>query len=118
MREGNRRLTVRLSCGFQSPRFTPRKLIAYVFTKQVTARAAVSARAAPQRAKTILIGAEDKIALRNSACSVSHSLTKPLNGGTAEIARHPTSTIADKPGTRRDRPPSRSISRVPATAST
>jgi len=67
----------------------PRKLMAYTFTKQVTASAAVSAREAPQRAKIILIEVDDKTALRNKACNVIHSLTKPVErrrGGNRQAA--------------------------------
>ena len=92
--------------------------MAYVFTKQVTASAAVSARAAPQRAKTILIDVDDKTALRNSACKVIHSLTKPLNGGTGGNREASNEEDDREPGNRRERPPSWSISRVPVSAST
>ena len=64
--------------------------MAKALTKQVTARPAVNARAAPHSAKPILIALEDRTAERRIDCKVSHSLTKPLNGGRAAIESAPT----------------------------
>jgi hypothetical protein len=91
--------------------------MAKAFTKQVTASPAVSARAAPQSAKTILTALEDKAAERRIDCSVSHSLTKPLNGGRAAIESAPTRQKAPVQGILRRSPPRRSRSRVPVAAS-
>src|SRR5207249_2921351 len=71
-------------------RAIPRKPMAKALTKQVTASAAVSANATPHKANAILTGVEVSSALRNSACRVSHSLTKPLNGGSAEMESAPS----------------------------
>ena len=64
--------------------------MANTLAKQVTARPAVRARSAPEIANTTLIGVDDRTAERRIVCSVSHSLTKPLSGGSAEIDRTPT----------------------------
>ena len=66
--------------------------IANAFTKQVTADAAVRERGriAPQSAKTIFTPVEASPALCSIVCSVSHSLTNPLNGGSAAIDSAPT----------------------------
>src|SRR6266511_353003 len=96
----------------------PRKPIANTFAKHVTASPAVNANKAPEIAKTILIGVEDSTAERSIVCSVSHSLTNPLSGGSAEIDNTPTRKKALVHGIRRTMPPRRSRSRVPAPAST
>ena len=69
-------------------------------------------------ANMILIAVEDKSAERSIVCKVSHSLTKPLSGGKAEIDNTPTRKRPLVHGIRRAMPPSRSRSRVPAPAST
>src|ERR1700719_5042746 len=66
-----------------SKRRIPKKLMANNFTKQVTASAAVRASPAPHRAKTIFANVEESSAERSIVCKVSHSLTKPLKGGSA-----------------------------------
>jgi hypothetical protein len=48
-----------------------------------------------------------------SAWKVSHSLTKPLSGGSAAMAAEPTKKAAAVHGIRLTRPPSASRSRVP-----
>src|ERR1700722_3006414 len=92
--------------------------MANIFTKQVTARAAVNARPAPHNANTILTPTDESSALRRNVWSVSHSLTKPLNGGNAAIESAPARKAAPVQGIRRIRPPSRSRFRVPAHRST
>ena len=67
----------------------PRKLIAKTLAKQVTARPAVSASTAPDKANTILTAVDDSSAARSIVCSVSHSETKPFKGGSAAIASTP-----------------------------
>ena len=101
-----------------SSRRIPRKLIANTFTKQVTASAAVSASPAPHRANTIFAPIEDSSAERSIICSVSHSLTKPLNGGSAAIESVPTRKASAVSGIHLIRPPSWSMSRVPVCVST
>ena len=71
----------------------PRNPIANALTKHVTASAAVSARPAPHKANTIFTSVEGNSADRSIVCNVSHSLTKPLNGGIAEIASAPTKKV-------------------------
>ena len=71
-----------------SDRGMPRKPIAKTLAKQVTASPAVNASRAPEIANIILIGVEDRTADRRIVCNVSHSLTKPLSGGNAEIDKH------------------------------
>ena len=63
--------------------------MAKTFTKHVTASAAVSASPAPQSAKIIFAPGEDNSAERNMVCKVSHSLTNPLNGGSAAMENVP-----------------------------
>ena len=98
---------------FSSSRRIPRKLIANTFTKHVTASAAVSASPAPHSAKTIFAPVEDSSAERSIVCSVSHSLTKPLNGGSAAMDSVPTRKPSAVSGIHLIKPPSRSMSRVP-----
>ena len=66
----------------------------------------------------ILMTVDDRTAERSIVWSVSHSLTKPLNGGSAAIDRTPTRKKALVHGIPRMIPPSRSRSRVPVPAST
>src|ERR1700728_974425 len=77
------------ACVACSDRGIPRKAIANALTKQVTANAAVKARATPHRANRSLIPVDESSALRSSACSVSHSLAKPLKGYIAAIDKEP-----------------------------
>ena len=92
--------------------------MAKTLAKQVTARPAVRAKSAPEIANTTLIGVDESTAERRIVCSVSHSLTKPLKGGSADIDRTPTRKKALVHGMHRTMPPRRSRSRVPAPAST
>src|SRR5579871_3936205 len=73
-----------------SDRGIPRNPMAKTLAKQVTARPAVSARRAPQTANVIFTAVEENAADRRIVCNVSHSLTKPFSGGSAEIASTPT----------------------------
>ena len=59
------------------------------FTKHAAARAPVSARAAPPNGEIIFDITDGDLKPRRSAWYVSHSLTKPLNGGRAHIETEP-----------------------------
>ena len=59
-------------------------------TKQAAASAAESASIAPTAGTSIFNPQDGNCGLSKIAWKVSHSETKPLNGGSAEIATQPT----------------------------
>ena len=95
----------------------PSRAVAVTIAKQVTARPAVSASAAPATANTMRVGIDATSTTRSSDCSNSHSLTNPFSGGSAAIATAPTMNKAPSTGKRRSSPPMRSRSWVPVAAS-
>src|ERR1043166_1168417 len=90
------------SCAFAaaSVRGRPRKLTPNILTKQAAARAAPSASNAPTAGTRNLSGHCGSCGLIRIAWNVSHSDTKPLSGGSAEMATQPISTAADVFGVR------------------
>ena len=82
-------------------------------TKQAAASAAPSAKVAPTAGTRNLSGHCGSCGLIRIAWKVSHSETKPLSGGSAEMATQPMSTAAEVCGMRWIRPPSFSMSRSP-----
>jgi len=66
-----------------------RKPIPKVFKKQNAASAPVRASAAAPTGSTILISVTVELNLKSRDCRSSHSLTKPLNGGSAEMDSKP-----------------------------
>jgi hypothetical protein len=82
------------SCAFAaaSLRGRPRKLTPYILTKQAAASAAPSASVAPTAGTKNFSGHCGSCGLIRIAWNVSHSETKPLSGGSAEMATQPMST--------------------------
>jgi len=72
-----------------SERGRPRKVTPKALTKQAAARAAESASSPPTAGTSILRPHCGKSGLCRIAWNVSHSETKPLSGGSAEIATQP-----------------------------
>src|SRR5262249_51735385 len=68
----------------------PRKVTPKAFTKQAAARAADRASNAPTAGTKNFRPQDGNCGLSRTAWKVSHSDTKPLSGGSAEIATHPT----------------------------
>src|SRR5690348_8184083 len=68
----------------------PRKLMPKALTKQAAASAAESASSAPTAGTSNFSPQDGNCGLNNMAWKVSHSETKPLSGGNAEIAAQPT----------------------------
>ena len=87
-------------------------------TKQAAASAAASASKAPTAGTRNFNPHDGSCGLSRIAWKVSHSETKPLNGGSAEIATAPTRNAKAVAGMRWMRPPSRSMSRSPVLVST
>src|SRR5215471_8214929 len=71
-------------------RARPRKLTPKALTKQAAASAAESASNAPTAGTRNLRPQDGSCGLNRIAWKVSHSETKPLSGGNAEIAAQPT----------------------------
>jgi hypothetical protein len=87
-------------------------------TKQAPASAAASASNAPTPGTRNLSSHCGSAGLSRIAWKVSHSETKPLKGGSAEIAAQPTRNANAVFGIRWIRPPRRSMSRAPVAVST
>ena len=88
------------------------------FTKQPAASAADSASIAPTAGTRNFSSHCGSLGLTRIAWNVSHSETKPLNGGSAEIATEPARKAMAVSGIRWIRPPRRSMSRWPVAVST
>src|SRR5580765_4416842 len=73
-------------------RARPRKLTPNALTKQAAASAADKARSAPTAGAVSFNPHCGSCGLRRIAWKVIHSETKPLNGGSAEMAAQPTRT--------------------------
>ncbi len=87
-------------------------------TKHAAASAATSAMIAPTAGVSSFSVHCGNCGLSRMACSISHSETKPLSGGSAEIAAQPTSMKKPVAGMRLSRPPSRPMRRSPVAVST
>ena len=87
-------------------------------TKQAAASAADSASSAPTAGTMIFRPHCGRSGLCKTAWKVSHSETKPLKGGSAEIATQPTRKAKLVTGMRWMRPPSFSMSRSPVAVRT
>ncbi len=96
-----------------SLRGSARKVMPNAFTKAATARPAARARPAMARAKARFIEGCGSRMFCSSAWKVSHSLTKPLSGGSPALATAPARKQAAVHGWRLISPPSASMSRVP-----
>src|SRR5262249_53232876 len=99
-------------------RARPRNVTPNALTKQAAASAADSARSAPTAGTRNLRPQEGSCGLSRMAWKVSHSETKPLRGGSAEIAAQPTRNTKAVCGMRWMRPPRCSMSRSPVAVST
>ncbi len=97
------------ACSACSLRGSAKNPIPNAFRKQKAASAPVSASAAAPTGRTILVNVSFKPKPRSSDCRVSHSLTKPLNGGRAEIASTPIRKRMAVVGIFLMRPPSFSV---------
>ena len=91
----------------------PRKVTPNALTKHAAAKAAAKASSAPTAGTIIFRAHCGSSGLCNTAWKISHSETKPLNGGSAEIATQPTRKTKLVSGIRWMRPPSLSMSRSP-----
>jgi hypothetical protein len=87
-------------------------------TKQAAASAAESASSAPTVGTRNFSSHCGSAGLSRMAWKVSHSETKPLKGGSAEIAAEPMRKASAVRGMRWIRPPSRPMSRSPVAPST
>ena len=96
----------------------PRKLTPNALTKQAAASAADNASIAPTAGTISLTPHDGTSGLKRIAWKVSHSETKPLSGGNAEIAMHPARNVKAVSGMRWMRPPSCSMSRWPVAVRT
>ena len=96
----------------------PRKATPNALTKQAATSAAASASMAPTAGTMIFSAHCGRSGLCSTAWKISHSETKPLNGGSAEMATQPISTTKLVCGIRWIRPPSLSMSRSPVEVST
>src|SRR5262249_5095384 len=83
----NRSVSVAFSAA--GVRARPRKVIPNAFTKQAAASAAESASNAPTVGTKSFNPHDGNCGLKRIAWNVSHSETKPLSGGSAEIATQP-----------------------------
>src|SRR5471032_339632 len=81
-----------VSCAFAAAgvRARPRKVTPKALTKQAAASAADSASSAPTAGTRNFNPHDGSCGLNRIAWKVSHSDTKPLNGGKAEMATQPT----------------------------
>ena len=68
----------------------PRKVMPNALTKHAAASAAESASSAPTAGAKIFSAQDGNSGVSKMAWKVSHSETKPLNGGSAEMATQPT----------------------------
>ena len=96
----------------------PRNVMPNALTKHAAASAAESASRAPTAGTRNLSSHCGSAGLRRMAWKVSHSETKPLKGGSAEIAAEPTRNTNAVCGMRWIRPPRRSMSRSPVAVRT
>src|SRR6266851_903413 len=96
-----------------SLRGRPRNVTPNALTKHAAARAAARASNAPTAGTMILSAHCGSWGLCSTAWKISHSETKPLNGGSAEMATQPTRNTKLVSGIRWMRPPSLSMSRSP-----
>ena len=96
----------------------PRKVTPKALTKQAAASAADSASSAPTAGTRNFRPHCGSCGLSRIAWKVSHSETKPLSGGSAEIAAQPTRKAKAVCGMRWIRPPRCSMSRSPVAVST
>ena len=78
------------ACAAAGVRGRPRKVTPKALTKQAAASAADSASSAPTAGTRIFSPHCGRSGLSRIAWKVSHSETKPLSGGSAEIATQPT----------------------------
>src|SRR5665648_112724 len=85
-----------VSCAFAAAgvRARPRKLTPKALTKQAAASAADSASSAPTAGTRNFRPQDGNCGLSRMAWNVSHSDTKPLSGGSAEIATQPTRNLS------------------------
>ena len=96
----------------------PRKVTPNALTKQAAASAAESASSAPTAGTRNFNPHDGSCGLSRMAWKVSHSETKPLSGGSAEIAAQPTRNAKAVCGMRWISPPRCSMSRSPVAVST
>src|ERR1700694_1544093 len=78
------------ACAAAGARGRPRKVTPNALTKQAAASAAESASNAPTAGTKNFNPHDGSCGLRRIAWKVSHSDTKPLKGGSAEMATQPT----------------------------
>ena len=110
--------TGRAAAAIAGARASPRKTAAVSLTKQATAMAPTSASATAAKATKWVATAASLPSVRNKPLYKSHSLAKPLKGGSPAIATAPTMKRAMTKGRRLPKPPSWSVSRVPVDRST
>jgi hypothetical protein len=96
----------------------PRKVTPKALTKQAAASAAERAKSAPTAGTANFSPHCGKSGLSRIAWKVSHSETKPLSGGSAEIATQPTRKQNAVCGMRWIKPPRCSMLRSPVEVST
>ena len=96
----------------------PRKVTPNALTKQAAASAADNASITPTAGTISLMPQDGTSGLRRIAWKMSHSETKPLSGGSAEIAMHPARNVKAVSGMPRMRPPRCSMSRSPVAVNT
>ena len=106
------------ACSAASERGRAKNVTPKAFTKQVTARAPVMARATTAKANRMRMKMSPSMAAPMSPWYVNHSDTNPLSGGMAEMASDPTRKHRAVTGIRRARPPRTSMLRVPVACST
>ena len=106
------------ACAATGVRGRPRKATPKALTKQAAASAADSASMAPTAGTMILRPQDGSAGLSRIAWKVSHSETKPLSGGSAEMAMQPARKAKAVTGMRWMRPPRCSMSRCPVATST
>jgi hypothetical protein len=96
-----------------SLRGTARNVMPAALTKHASVRPLVSASAARPNVNVRLSSSRAIRTFCNSAWKISHSLTKPLSGGSAAIAAAPNTKHAAVHGMRVISPPSTFMLRVP-----
>ena len=99
-------------------RARPRKVTPKALTKQAAASAADNASSAPTPGTRNFNPQDGSCGLSRMAWNISHSETKPLSGGSAEMAAQPTRNATAVCGMRWMRPPRCSMSRSPVAVST
>ena len=110
--------SVSCACSAAGVRGRPRKVTPNALTKQAAASAADRASMAPAAGTISFKAHEGSAGLSRMAWKVSHSETKPLSGGSAEIAMHPVRNANAVSGMRWMSPPRCSMSRSPVAVST